>query len=258
MGKIELEFSCPVKASAFTHTSNGKHCQQCDRTLVDFTQKSEAEIHAIVNASVDQVCGTFHRSQLSSRFLQAASAVFLVTAAVPALAQPNWKPDVEMHLVYLDKVNPEKPEGTTVRPTIEPYRFVVEDWMLKPYVSEISLFEGIRFDGLVSTNIGLHPHWLDRMLEELKGKIEIPEGLTEEGLVKIMARINTSGVVIETTVAESYHPVAEAAAVQAVSLLDLPWWNESGNGPGERTLVFPIYFLPAKMHNRVSRGRELT
>jgi len=57
-----------------TPTAAGRHCAACQKTVVDFTQKTDAEILAILaNAGGSETCGRFGTDQLNRPLLPAAS-----------------------------------------------------------------------------------------------------------------------------------------------------------------------------------------
>jgi hypothetical protein len=65
-----------------TPTANGRHCAACQKTVVDFTWKTDAEILAYLASASGETCGRL-RSDQQNRALVAAPA-----AASPA---PRWR-----------------------------------------------------------------------------------------------------------------------------------------------------------------------
>ncbi|HEY3405305.1 MAG TPA: hypothetical protein VGK59_18095 [Ohtaekwangia sp.] len=85
MGEIKnltLAFSCSEKIDSKLH------CTKCAHTLVDFTQKTDAELSHEIAQSASTVCGVFKQSQLSDQFLRYAAATIIATsAALPVRGQ---------------------------------------------------------------------------------------------------------------------------------------------------------------------------
>lgn len=61
---ISLSFVCNRDWNKMLPCSSGRHCPDCDKTVVDFTNKSVEELHAVLEDE-GQVCGRFHKAQLS-------------------------------------------------------------------------------------------------------------------------------------------------------------------------------------------------
>jgi|GEM_PF-5922451 len=56
---------CPESWAAMTPTAAGRHCAACQKTVVDFTQKTDAEILAyLAHAGRGNTCGRFRKEQL--------------------------------------------------------------------------------------------------------------------------------------------------------------------------------------------------
>ena len=64
-----------------TPTPTGRHCAACQKTVVDFTQKTDAEILAYLAGAAGPACGRFRAGQLA-RPLQVAT---------PGGAAPRWR-----------------------------------------------------------------------------------------------------------------------------------------------------------------------
>ena len=47
-----------------TPTAGGRHCASCQKTVVDFTQKTDAEIIALLTSAAGRTCGRFGADQL--------------------------------------------------------------------------------------------------------------------------------------------------------------------------------------------------
>lgn len=69
MSKYQLHISqpCDERWQQMHPNTNGRFCDTCERTVVDFTTKSTAQIWYEIEAN-NKLCGRFTRTQLNSRF----------------------------------------------------------------------------------------------------------------------------------------------------------------------------------------------
>lgn len=78
---VSFNFICPKKISDFDKKESGFFCGDCNKSIKDFTEKSNEEIQKIVNNSVSEVCGIVHKQQvnnpLSSRLISNFRIAFL-------------------------------------------------------------------------------------------------------------------------------------------------------------------------------------
>jgi hypothetical protein len=70
---LRIPSPCAESWAAMTPTSGGRHCTACAKTVVDFTQKTDAEILAYLAQASGQACGRFKAGQLE-RPLQPAES----------------------------------------------------------------------------------------------------------------------------------------------------------------------------------------
>ncbi|GAB3635412.1 hypothetical protein GCM10027422_10020 [Hymenobacter arcticus] len=73
---------CAESWDAMMPTAAGRHCAACQKTVVDFTWKTDAEILAILRQAAGETCGRLRADQLNRP---------LVPAAVASPA-PRWRP----------------------------------------------------------------------------------------------------------------------------------------------------------------------
>ena len=71
---VRLNFTCNRTWEDMQPVENGRFCNDCQKKVVDFTDKTNDEIAAYLIGSTTKVCGRFQQSQLA-----------------PALAKPIWK-----------------------------------------------------------------------------------------------------------------------------------------------------------------------
>ncbi|RZK59837.1 MAG: hypothetical protein EOO59_07385 [Hymenobacter sp.] len=67
--QLDLPQPCPAQWAAMTPTPHGRHCAACQKTVVDFTLKTDAEILAYLAQAVSTPCGRFQASQLARPLL---------------------------------------------------------------------------------------------------------------------------------------------------------------------------------------------
>lgn len=58
---------CSADWNAMTPAEQGRHCAQCDKVVVDFTDKTEAEFGEILQGAQGRVCGRFRKKQMGSK-----------------------------------------------------------------------------------------------------------------------------------------------------------------------------------------------
>ena len=79
-------------------TATGRHCTSCAKTVVDFTQHTDAEILAYFRQGHAGTCGRFRAAQLGRPLAAATSPVrpwqhWLAALLLAALATPGCTPD---------------------------------------------------------------------------------------------------------------------------------------------------------------------
>ena len=66
---IHIPEPCHEKWEDMAPTAIGRHCAACQKTVVDFTQKSDTEILAYLAGATGEICGRLGRNQLSRPLL---------------------------------------------------------------------------------------------------------------------------------------------------------------------------------------------
>lgn len=61
---LAIPSPCNESWQAMLPNDQGRYCLHCQKTVIDFTQKCDAEVARIIQASDGQVCGRMLRSQL--------------------------------------------------------------------------------------------------------------------------------------------------------------------------------------------------
>lgn len=71
---IHIAQPCPESWDAMTPTGPGRHCLACQKTVVDFTWKTDAEILAYLTQAAGETCGRLRADQLNRPLVLAAAA----------------------------------------------------------------------------------------------------------------------------------------------------------------------------------------
>lgn len=69
---LSVPTPCEENWRKMTHTASGRHCSSCNKTVVDFSLLSDAEIFAVITNSKGDVCGHFFDHQLHRNIIAAA------------------------------------------------------------------------------------------------------------------------------------------------------------------------------------------
>lgn len=64
VSQIDIPIPCDEKWNEMTSKSNGRFCDSCSKTVVDFTSLSDPKVLGLLERSSDQLCGRFRRDQL--------------------------------------------------------------------------------------------------------------------------------------------------------------------------------------------------
>ncbi|QKG58368.1 hypothetical protein GKZ68_18075 [Hymenobacter sp. BRD128] len=62
---VRIPQPCAESWDAMTPTATGRHCAACQKTVVDFTLKTDAEILAALRQASGQTCGRLRADQLA-------------------------------------------------------------------------------------------------------------------------------------------------------------------------------------------------
>jgi len=69
---IQIPQPCAESWDSMTPTGPGRHCAACQKTVVDFTQKTDAEILAYLATAAGETCGRLSRDQQNRPLMPAA------------------------------------------------------------------------------------------------------------------------------------------------------------------------------------------
>jgi len=102
---LHLAQPCTESWAAMTPTSTGRHCAACQKTVVDFTHKTDAEILAQLARATSSTCGRFRREQVGRPLLRPTPAsswrlwlsAVLAVGSVLCLAKARAQPSHALH-----------------------------------------------------------------------------------------------------------------------------------------------------------------
>ncbi|RTQ48596.1 carboxypeptidase-like regulatory domain-containing protein [Hymenobacter gummosus] len=73
--QVQIPRPCSEAWEAMTPTGQGRHCAACQLTVTDFTQRTDAEVLALLRqAAGGRVCGRFRAEQLNRELVHAPAA----------------------------------------------------------------------------------------------------------------------------------------------------------------------------------------
>ncbi len=186
---IELFFVCPQNWDEMTICGNGRFCGVCQKTVYDFTDKSQAAYQDIVQKHNGQVCGRFRKAQMtpSVNWAKVAALAALGSFAVAGNAQK------------VDSIVIEKP---------------------------VKFIEKNEFMGLI---VETQPGFIGgtkAMFEFLRKNIVYPNNYgTYNGIVFIGFEVDTNGDLSNIKVKRGFHPQFDAEAVRVVKLMSKGYWK---------------------------------
>ena len=222
---MNLEFSCPERLDAMQPTSGGFNCAKCSRKVIDFREKSIAEIQEYIAQSFDATgeansgearpCGVFKRSQMSKQFLRyAAATVIASAAAIPLNAQTTQLDTVALEMT-IDSLEVEEEE-------------------------EIDIVFGSIIE-IQAEPIGGYQKFYETLAKTVKN----PPKLTEKGKVFIQFTVDTLGRMQDLKVLKGFHKEADKAAMEALQKLNYPFQPGQQRGKKiETRMVLPVFFDP--------------
>lgn len=68
MSIVTIPQPCPEKVAGMPKSGNGFYCASCTKVVVDFTEKTDAEVHAyLLSRNGERTCGFFRNDQVLRR-----------------------------------------------------------------------------------------------------------------------------------------------------------------------------------------------
>ncbi len=102
---VRLNFTCNRNWEDMAAVESGRFCNDCQKKVVDFTDKTNDEIAAYLMSSTTKVCGRFQQSQLVSPSLKPVWKRWFSVAAMFAAVFIGVKEASAQKVVQLDTVS---------------------------------------------------------------------------------------------------------------------------------------------------------
>ena len=205
---IKMSFVCPQNWDNMTICGNGRFCSVCEKTVYDFTDKSQVEFDAIVQKNDGQICGRFTKKQLTP------SANFAKAAALAAFS------------LVATEGNAQKVDSLGITSTSQ----------------QVSDEKDIIF-GMIAE---LNPEFIGgykAMFEFLKVNLKYPKNARDyEGTVYVGFVVKTDGSLTDVNVKRGLHPDIGDEAVRVVKMMSGKW--KPGMRSGKPICV--AYTIPIK------------
>ncbi|RTQ47152.1 energy transducer TonB [Hymenobacter gummosus] len=241
--------ACHEDWQQMTPAARGRHCQSCDRVVIDFTQAAMTELARARAAAPDgRVCGRFRLSQLAPesrpappqlrprlrRFLLAAVLVLVLgLSARQAWAQAQrpvapFQPAATAPLYQLP--------GSMPMPTVAP----PDTAQPAPAENQEQVWVGLLVEKMPEPRGGM-----EGLMKFFQKEARYPaEALHDqvEGKVFVSFVVKSTGQIAEAQVVRGLHPQLDAEALRVVRLMP-PWTPGAQNGkPVDVQYTMPINF----------------
>jgi len=204
----KLAFSCPLSKDKLNKKGNDFHCDQCNHTVIDFTNKSEEQLQETLDKTKGRVCGIFKKRQLSPQFLKYAAASVLMSSSIAfrSQAQENIKTDS----------------------TYQACDSVADD--------------DITF-GMVVGEMAKPIGGYEKLYQAIEKELNLPDELHSSGKVYMQFTVDTTGSMKEIAVVKGYDKKASTEALRVMKKIDYPFITASQRGKKIKSrLVIPINF----------------
>jgi Gram-negative bacterial TonB protein C-terminal len=218
---IELSFVCPQNWDNMTICGNERYCGVCQKTVYDFTDKSQKEYDDIVQKQDGQICGRFRKAQMTPSVKQPIITVnFAKVAAFTAFSLMTTGCKVEK----LDSFAP---------------KIIANDRETKPETSDSETV----FFGIVAET---QPEFIGgqiAMFQFLSDNLKWPKDVCGEGTVYVGFVVNFDGSLSDIHVKRGIH-IFNEEALRVVKLMSVGMWKgakQSGK-PTKVAYTIPIKF----------------
>jgi TonB family protein len=212
---IEMSFICPQNWDSMSVCSNGRFCTVCQKTVFDFTQKSQAEYEAIVQENGGDVCGRYVQKQTTANFGKGQPKSYLRN---PKLSTPSR--------VFRDvpSVNFAKAAAFAVFTLVT----TGVEAQTQAVVGKKTLDRTYTPQAVVGYSIASksEPEYIGgqtAMVEFLKKHIRYKKALQAQGIVHVSFTVETNGQLTNIKVSKGLHPPYDEEAVRLVKLMSGKW-----------------------------------
>ncbi|MCB2406597.1 energy transducer TonB [Hymenobacter lucidus] len=229
-----------------TPTEQGRHCQSCNRTVVDFTAATQADLEAARAASADgRLCGRFREAQLAPaqvqlrpklrRFVVALVLVCgLGLSSGEAWAQlqkaelnTRFKPATELQLKTPEELSPVSLTDDA-KPLLAPAAAL-------PEPKERMVFGGVE-------QMPQYPGGMNSLLTYIGQNTRYPDGVMASGKVFVSFLVTKTGAVTNARVVRGVAPALDAEALRVVSQMSNWQPGTQNNLPVDCAYTLPITF----------------
>lgn len=214
---IELSFVCPQNWDNMTICGNGRFCGVCQKTVYDFTDKSQKEFDDIVLRHDGQICGRFRKAQMTPSVKQPIMTVnFAKAAAFAAFGLMTTGCKVEKLDSFAPKVlsnnnetNPKGVDNETV------------------------------FFGMVAES---QPEFIGgpkAMFQFLSDNLKFPKGVCGEGTVFVRFIVNFDGSLSDIHIKRGVN-IFNEEALRVVQLMSVGMWKGAKQNGKPTTVAYTI------------------
>ncbi|MBC6697427.1 energy transducer TonB [Hymenobacter puniceus] len=218
-------------------TAQGRHCASCQRTVVDFTDKTQTDLEAARDAAPNgRLCGRFRAEQLAHppRLRPKLRRFLVALVLVCGLGLTSGEAWAQVRKVELN---------TRFKPTTELQLLTPEDF------SPLSLTEAGQqpkqheqiFLGIYVEQMPSFPGGQDSLTAYLKRNLHYPDSTPDEGKVFISFVITKTGHIAQAKVLKGVTPTLDAEALRVVRQMPR-WIQPPRQHPIEVSYTLPITF----------------
>ena len=218
---IELSFVCPQNWDKMRICGNGRICGVCQKTVYDFTEKSQKEYDYIVQKHEGQICGRFRKAQMTPSVKKSIVTVnFAKAATFAAFSLMTTGCEVEK----LDSFAP---------------KVISNEKETKPETSDYET----AFFGMVAES---QPEFIGgqiAMFQFLRDNIKWPKEVCGEGTVYVGFIVNFDGSLSDIHIKRGIN-IFNEEALRVVKLMSVGMWKgakQSGK-PTRVAFTLPIKF----------------
>lgn len=220
---VKLSFQCPKTKDSLEATSKDAfNCAECNKKVIDFTQKSQEDLEQVLVDKSKTHCGIFIASQMNRNFLKyaAAASVLLGSSGLSTLSAQNVIKTDTVSLV--NENHGQMLTGKVIMGFVAPK---IEEVI--SYPEPIGGFDA--YSLAISKNL------------------KYPDSLKVEGKVYLILTIGKKGSLKKVEIIGGLDPLADKEAVRAVKATKTKFKPGTKNGePIESTLAVPIMFKRSK------------
>ncbi|UOQ53857.1 energy transducer TonB [Hymenobacter cellulosivorans] len=234
--------ACPADWQQMTPTAQGRHCQSCNREVVDFTTATQADLAAARTAAPNgHLCGRFRQDQLAApprvqlrpklrRFVVALVLVCgLGMTSGEAWAQVK-KAGEATHFEPATELQPKSLEALGLE-ALQPAP-QLSDQRKEPFL------------GVYVEQMPSYPGGIEGLLAYLRQNLRYPPDSTVSGKVFVSFVVTKTGAVADAKVIKGLGPAFDAEALRLVQ--QMPAWEPARQNqqPVAVAYTLPIRFGP--------------